>query len=484
MSGRTWWRFIVVAAALCSVMPVCRAQGDGPQVTGSVAYRERIALPADAVVDVQLLDTSIADVAAQVIAEAMISAEGRQVPISFSLQYDPAKIDPSHRYSVRATIRSGDGMLMFSTTQAYPVLTHGAPSKVNLLLHTVGHGPKPGTTAKKEPAPGKSEVAEKPSGAGATVSPLPAATPEPTVEQSPQQATESSKTQTPAAAEQSVAATPGTPPALTPPSAQIKEEVEAKPAPAETVPAEPVPSLPEAPSTTAKSTPSSANAEPPQPGSEEKPGTPVTEASKLPEAEPLPASPDAKTQATAPEPPLPEAPSAMTKPQSPSESAGPPQPTPEAKPSGAGNEAEASTPTESQPSPAPLAPEPESTAGSSPPLSPLTDTQWRLVQLGGADIVIQPPTKPMTLAFSPDGARIAGSAGCNSYIGTFTDDNGRLTLNPGGMTMMMCMGGAMQREQKFVSALRAADGFKVSGNTLFLTSKGKVLAKFENLLVP
>ena len=104
--------------------------------------------------------------------------------------------------------------------------------------------------------------------------------------------------------------------------------------------------------------------------------------------------------------------------------------------------------------------------------------------MGGTDIVIQPPDKPLTLAFSPDGTRIAGSAGCNSYIGTFTDDNGRLTLNPGSMTMIACAGPAMQRQQKFVSVLRAADGFKLRGTTLSLTSKGKVLAKFENLLTP
>ena len=111
-----------------------------PNSPASVTYRERIALPSDAVIDVQLIDTSVADVAAQTVAEVLINAEGRQVPVPFTLTYDPAKIVPANRYSVRATIRSGDGMLMFSTTQAYPVLTHGAPSKVNLLLHTVGHG--------------------------------------------------------------------------------------------------------------------------------------------------------------------------------------------------------------------------------------------------------------------------------------------------------------------------------------------------------
>nr|MBA3259287.1 YbaY family lipoprotein [Gemmatimonadales bacterium] len=42
---------------------------EGERVTGTVAYRERMALPGDAVVQVQLSDVSLQDVAAPVIAE-------------------------------------------------------------------------------------------------------------------------------------------------------------------------------------------------------------------------------------------------------------------------------------------------------------------------------------------------------------------------------------------------------------------------------
>ncbi len=146
-------RLFVCLLALPFAASVALAQPANPQLTGSVAYRERIALPSDAVIDVQLLDTSVADVASQTVAEVLINAEGRQVPVAFTLAYDPAKIVPADRYSVRATIRSGDGMLMFSTTQAYPVLTHGAPSKVNLILHTVGHGAHPAAPKTQQAAP-------------------------------------------------------------------------------------------------------------------------------------------------------------------------------------------------------------------------------------------------------------------------------------------------------------------------------------------
>lgn len=102
-------------------------------VTGTVAYRERMALPPDAVVQVQLSDVSLQDVAAQALAETSLSPKGRQVPLPFELRYDPAKVVPGHRYAVRATIRS-EGQLLFTTDTHTPVLTEGHPDKVDLML--------------------------------------------------------------------------------------------------------------------------------------------------------------------------------------------------------------------------------------------------------------------------------------------------------------------------------------------------------------
>jgi heat shock protein HslJ len=113
-------------------------------------------------------------------------------------------------------------------------------------------------------------------------------------------------------------------------------------------------------------------------------------------------------------------------------------------------------------------------------LTPLADTQWKLIQLNGQTVDITPPQKPVTLAFSPEGRRIAGSAGCNSYLGTFTDDHGRLHLSPGNMTMMACVDPAGSRERKFVAMLRSADGYKINGDFLLLISNGKTVAKFKN----
>jgi len=115
------------------------------------------------------------------------------------------------------------------------------------------------------------------------------------------------------------------------------------------------------------------------------------------------------------------------------------------------------------------------------PSTPLADTQWRLVELGGVEIVTTPPERPFTLAFSPEGTRIAGAAGCNSYRGTFSDYAGLLHLNPIAVPMVGCSDVGADRQAKFVAMLRSADGYKIEDELLVLTNGGKTVAKFRNI---
>jgi putative lipoprotein len=105
---------------------------DNLMVTGTVSYRERIALPPDAVVLVQLRDVSLMDVAAKLISEQIIKPE-HSVPIPFSLPYAPQDIDERMTYSVFATIRSGD-RLLFVSDRSYQVLTRGHSDYIDLIL--------------------------------------------------------------------------------------------------------------------------------------------------------------------------------------------------------------------------------------------------------------------------------------------------------------------------------------------------------------
>ena len=120
-------------------------------VTGTVTYRERIALSPDAVVEVKLLDVSRADALAVTIGEQVIEDPG-QVPIAFEVEYDPTDIDERFTYTVQVRIMEGDRLAFINDT-AYHVITRGSPNQVDLVLVKVGGAPP-------EPAPSEPEMAE------------------------------------------------------------------------------------------------------------------------------------------------------------------------------------------------------------------------------------------------------------------------------------------------------------------------------------
>jgi putative lipoprotein len=130
--------FSILAGCGARVEPLVEPPVASGKVSGSVTYRERIALPPDAVLQVALLDVSRMDVAATLIAEQTIVPE-HGVPIPFELEYDPDVIDARLVYAVRATISSGDNLL-FVTDTHYPVLTRGHGNEVDLVLVRSGGG--------------------------------------------------------------------------------------------------------------------------------------------------------------------------------------------------------------------------------------------------------------------------------------------------------------------------------------------------------
>lgn len=106
-------------------------------LTGSVTYRQRIALPAGSVIEVSLQDVSRQDVAATIIATQTITTAGENVPIPFELVYDPAEIDPRMSYAVSVRITQ-DGQLRWINTERFAVLTHDAPvTGVEVVVQSV-----------------------------------------------------------------------------------------------------------------------------------------------------------------------------------------------------------------------------------------------------------------------------------------------------------------------------------------------------------
>jgi len=140
-------RVVVTGVAVWSLLagatasPVLAAAASNSKVTGSVTYRERVALPPGAVVRVTLSDVSRADAAAEVIAERTVEPQ-HAVPVPFELEYDARVIDEQRTYAVRATIERNEHVL-FTTDRAYHVLTRGSPAHVELVLVRSGGGTVP-----------------------------------------------------------------------------------------------------------------------------------------------------------------------------------------------------------------------------------------------------------------------------------------------------------------------------------------------------
>jgi len=111
-------------------------------VSGTVAYRQRIALTPEAVIEVQLRELPAGDAheSTMLVAEDKTTLGNRQVPVPFTLRYDPGKINANRLYDVKARILVGE-QVRFSSGQVYPVLTQGNPSHVDMILDAAGTDP-------------------------------------------------------------------------------------------------------------------------------------------------------------------------------------------------------------------------------------------------------------------------------------------------------------------------------------------------------
>ena len=114
---------------------------------GSATYRERMALPDKAVLVVTLEDVSRAGAKSEVIAQVRVE-HPRNPPIAFDIPYDPSRIHPNHRYTLRARIEV-EGELLFTTDRHYPVLGADESGEISLLMKRVGTSPSSAAPADK-----------------------------------------------------------------------------------------------------------------------------------------------------------------------------------------------------------------------------------------------------------------------------------------------------------------------------------------------
>lgn len=105
-------RFAVLAAMLAT-SPTLAAQ---VQLPGQVTYRERIALPDEAVLSIELIDLALPD-RPRLSVSAPTGAG--QVPLGFTLTFEDSMILPQHDYAINAEISAGD--IRFRNAEPYPV---------------------------------------------------------------------------------------------------------------------------------------------------------------------------------------------------------------------------------------------------------------------------------------------------------------------------------------------------------------------------
>jgi uncharacterized lipoprotein YbaY len=137
----------VVMASLTLILAACQTTEAGPTATvrGEAMYRERIAAPPSAQLEALLLDVSRADAPSEKISGVTLTDIGPP-PYRFEIAYRPDQIIASHSYVVQARL-THEGRLLFITDQAYPVITRGHPTEVQLMLKRVGAQP-PASTSK------------------------------------------------------------------------------------------------------------------------------------------------------------------------------------------------------------------------------------------------------------------------------------------------------------------------------------------------
>ncbi|HMQ33380.1 MAG TPA: YbaY family lipoprotein [Chloroflexaceae bacterium] len=136
---------LLATLVLLAVPALASAQQTPAAVSGTLSTRDRAAIPANAVVTVQIAQVATAGQPGQVIAEQRFTTNGAQPPYRYSITYDPGRVDAARQYTAQANI-TVNGQPRYSTNTIYRVITGGAPV-TNVNMNLVGTTRLPPTSA-------------------------------------------------------------------------------------------------------------------------------------------------------------------------------------------------------------------------------------------------------------------------------------------------------------------------------------------------
>ena len=136
---------------LVALLSACADLLGPPVVFGTATYDEQVALPANARLEVTLVELSRDGSTAEAIANTSVD-DPSNPPVRFAIAYDPKRIDDKRRYAVEATVKVGERVL-YRSTERVPVLTDElTPPKVVILLRRLPPPPPPPPTTRMTPA--------------------------------------------------------------------------------------------------------------------------------------------------------------------------------------------------------------------------------------------------------------------------------------------------------------------------------------------
>jgi heat shock protein HslJ len=117
------------------------------------------------------------------------------------------------------------------------------------------------------------------------------------------------------------------------------------------------------------------------------------------------------------------------------------------------------------------------------PITKITDVTWRLVEIQGKPLSRkQNDKKPIQFKLNSAENRVNGFAGCNSFWGSYTlQDGNRITFSKMASTLMACTD--LHIETELYRVFDRADSYTIKDNFLFLNkARMAPLAKFEAVL--
>ncbi len=99
----------------------------------------------------------------------------------------------------------------------------------------------------------------------------------------------------------------------------------------------------------------------------------------------------------------------------------------------------------------------------------LADHEWMAAVIGGEPVA---SGMQVTIGFSGDG-QISGQAPCNAYTGSYTLEDGKLSVGPLAMTRKACPPSVMTQEQAFISVLQAASLARINEEGVLALEDGE-----------